>query len=539
VLQHTGLDDAQLGPRLARLLAPSSPLPAREMVARGLAPLAGAEPWLALYQLWVRGGATLADQASRTASDLPVAAVMTALVDPHLPAVVLDFIARRRIHSPETLRLVVHHPRVHDATLRLLARCAPEGVCGAVARNQRRWLACPAIAEQLLRNPCCDRATAHAVLELGAREAVSGLAELRSQTLAGAVLQDSPEAHARAIAWMLRSGPADPFLELGAQATPRRAAPGEPEGQGLPGLPGPARGLSLRPGPPAPPPDLPASTGPSAPPIGLTLRRVPGSAGAARPTPDLSLRPGPAAPSDLSPRTGPTPPDLSPRTGPQPSHLSPRTGPPASDLSPRTGPTPPPIGLTLRPSPGSAGTARPSPDLSLRPDLAPDLSPRTGPGKQLDLTLRPASGLEDQPGETAAAPARPRGLSFQAAHPPDELDELDLPIADDWDELDPAEIPPPAPRGPVLTPARPPAAYRALAEPQPPAPPPARPTPRRPTAPCSYAERLELVLDPGTPLPLAMSQLHRLRAPDLRRVAAARRLPPALVAAARRRVGAG
>jgi len=443
VLQHTGLDDAQLGPRLARLLAPSSPLPAREMVARGLAPLAGAEPWLALYQLWVRGGATLADQASRTASDLPIAAVMTALADPHLPAVVLDFIARRKIHSPETLRLVVHHPRVHDASLRLLARCAPEGVCGAVARNQRRWLACPAIAEQLLRNPCCDRATAHAVLELGAREAVSLLAALRSQTLAGAVLQDSPEAHARAIAWMLRSGPSDSFPELGAQATPRRAAPGEPEGLGLPA---PGRGLSLRPGPPAP----------------------------------------------------------------------------RSDLSPGPGSSAPPIGLSLRPGPDDDGAPRPSIGLSLRPSPS-------------DLTLRPASAADDLPDETAAAPARPRGLSFQAAHPQDELDELDLPIADDWDELDPAEIPPPAPRGPV-TPARPPAAYRALC---PPEPGPAAPTPRRrPTARRSYAERLALVLDPGTPLPLAMSQLHRLRVPDLHRVAAARRLPSALVAAARRRVGA-
>lgn len=404
MLQHTGLDDAQLGPRLARLLAPSSPLPAREMVARGLAPLAGAEPWLALYQLWVRGGATLADQASRTASDLPLAAVMTALADPHLPAVVLDFIARRKIHSPEILRLVVHHPRVHDASLRLLARCAPEGVCGAVARNQRRWLACPAIAEQLLRNPCCDRATAHAVLELGAREAVPGLAELRSLTLAGAVLQDSPEAHARAIAWMLRSGPADVFPELGAASSTRRALPGEAEALPAPGSP---RSLSLRPGPPAP-----RST--------------------------------------------------------------------------------PPIGLSLRPA-----------------------------------------HAEDPPGAIATAPARPRDLAFaRGLSPPDELDELDLPIADDWDELDPDEVPPPAPRGPAARPHWTPPA------PDGPAPPPAPRSPRPGTAhPHSHTERLELVLDPNTPLTLAMSQLHRLPLPDLRRVAAARRLPSALVAAARRRVG--
>ena len=457
MLQHTGLDDAQLGPRLARLLAPSSPLPAREMVARGLAPLAGAEPWLALYQLWVRGGATLADQASRTASDLPVAAVMTALADPHLPAVVLDFVARRRIHSPETLRLVVHHPRVHDTTLRLLARCAPEGVCGAVARNQRRWLACPAIAEQLLRNPCCDRATAHAVLELGAREAVSVLAEMRSQTLAGAVLQDSPEAHARAIAWMLRSGPADLFPELGAQATPRRAGSGEPEPPGLP-APGPARGLAFRPGPPP-------------------VRNLSPGPGSPAPSIDLPLRPGPG---DLDRSTGTT-------------------------------------GTTLA-GPGAPG------ERSLPP---------ARPAAVSGLTLRRAADAEELPGETGAAPARARGLSFQAAHPVDELDELDLPIADDWDEQDPAEIPPPAPRGPVA---------RFVAE----SAEPARPAPARPVAPPrsshpamgTYAGRLELVLDPATPLPLAMSQLHRLRVPDLRRVAAARRLPSALVAAARRRVGA-
>ena len=253
-MQHAGLDDAQLGPRLARLLAANSPLPAREMVARGLAPLAGAEAWLALYQLWVRGGPTLAEHASRTAGELPPAAVMTALADPHLPPVVLDFMARRRIRSPETLRLIVHHPRVHDATLAALARCAPEQVCGAIAKNQRRWLACPAIAEQLVHNPCCERATAHAVLELGARESIAGLAELRRRALAGVDLQDDPATHARATAWMLRSGPADTFSELAAglsskpASTSPRADPERP--------PPAARAsdhLSLRPGPPRPP----------------------------------------------------------------------------------------------------------------------------------------------------------------------------------------------------------------------------------------------------------------------------------------------
>ncbi len=433
-MQHTGLDDAQLGPRLARLLAANSPLPAREMVARGLAPLAGAEAWLALYQLWVRGGPTLAEHASRTAGELPPAAVMTALADPHLPPVVLDFMARRRIRSPETLRLIIHHPRVHDTTLAALARCAPEQVCGAIAKNQRRWLACPAIAEQLVQNPCCDRATAHTVLELGAREAIAGLGELRRRALAGQGLQDDPATHARATAWMLRSGPADTFLGLAA---------------------------------------------------------------------NLSLRP--ASVSERGdPHQAPSLPDIAPRSAPD--------------------------GLSLRPGPA------PTPDdLSLRPGASlPAL--RVGDGEVAPASARPEPGM-GLPHRIALADERDEL---------DEQDELDLPIADDWAD-DPADVDVPAPRGAVPLPELelPPAALRpgrALARvPQQlelPAPSQAlRAAPDRPTS--SYRDSLAQVLDPATPLPQAMSLLHRLRVPDLRRVAAARRLAPPLLAAARRRMGAG
>ncbi len=463
-MQHAGLDDALLGPRLARLLAANSPLPAREMVARGLAPLAGAEAWLALYQLWVRGGPTLAEHASRTAGELPPAAVMTALADPHLPAVVLDFMARRRIRSPETLRLIVHHPRVHDATLAALARCAPEQVCGAIAKNQRRWLACPAIAEHLVQNPCCDRATAHAVLELGAREAIAGLGELRRRALAGQGLQDDPATHARATAWMLRSGPADTF-------------------------PGFAANLSFRPA--GSREHSEAARAPSS--TDLALR----ASAALRPVSNLSLRP------DL-PDQGPS----------RPGHAPP----PARD------------------------------DLSLQP----------GPPHPLrdDMSLRPGAplpALRVGDGGIARASGPPHGITLDDERDAlderdelDELDELDLPIGDDWAD-DPSDVDVPAPRSAVPLPELelPPAALRPgrplphipqqLELPTPSQGPRAAPDRRRP----GYLDSLAQVLDPATPLPRAMSLLHRLRVPDLRRVAAARRLAPPLLAAVRRRMGAG
>lgn len=64
------------------------------------------------------------------------------------------------------------------------------------------------------------------------------------------------------------------------------------------------------------------------------------------------------------------------------------------------------------------------------------------------------------------------------------------------------------------------------------APAPAPPPPRT-----RHVAQVDQVLDPTTPLPLAMSLLWRLRRPDLRRVADARRLARPLVAAARRRLG--
>lgn len=481
MLQHAGLDDALLGPRLARLLAASSPLPAREMVARGLAPLAGAEPWLALYQLWVRGGPTLAEQASRTAGELPVAAVMTGLADPHLPAVVLDFMARRRIHSPETLRLLVHHPKIHDSTLGALARCAPEMVCSAIAKNQRRWLACPAIAEQLVHNPCCDRATAHAVLELGAREAIAGLAELRRRALDGAALQDSPEQHARATAWMLRSGPGDSFPELDHFLEPARPAGPRPGAAGEPGGLGPHTGLGL------------------------------------------SLRPGSLA-------------QRSPRSEPED----------ALDDLPLPGAPGGPGRLSFRS--GAANDRQVPGRLSLRPGHSDNRDDPPLPGSTdapVRLSLRP--GSNDAPRRVLGELGRLGDLGRVESL--DDLDDLDLPLGDDWDD-DPGEADPPAPRGAVplpelaLPPARPLAPRqlelpRAAASPPRDAGAPVRSmSPATAKPPTRYAAQVQLVLDPTTPLPLAMSLLHRLRAADLRRVATATRLAPALVAAARRRTGA-
>ena len=119
----------------------------------------------------------------------------------------------------------------------------------------------------------------------------------------------------------------------------------------------------------------------------------------------------------------------------------------------------------------------------------------------------------------------------------DDLDDLDLPIGDDWDdEQDPPSCCRQRPDVRVVAGPQPASVPRVLEVRRPPVRPDAN-TDARATA-LSYEAQVQRVLDPATPLPLAMSLLHRLRAPELRLVAAGKRLAPALVAAARRRTGA-
>jgi len=161
---------------------------------------------------------------------------------------------------------------------------------------------------------------------------------------------------------------------------------------------------------------------------------------------------------------------------------------------------------------------------------------------------RPA-GSPPAPSDLSARPAPAPRLDLTALE--DDGEELDLPIAEDWDAaLGPgiADIPPPAPRSAVSP---------VDDDVQLPPPPPRKPEQRllfsdaldgaatrpavrapspRPTPVSTYAESVTRVLDPRTPLTVAMSLIHRLRPADLRRVAAARHLPDALVTAARRRL---
>lgn len=208
---HPPLGEARLGARLLKIVGPQATPAMRELAARALVPLIGAETWLALYHLWAVGDEPHAGLAGRTAAELPGPPIFAALADPLVPPPALDFMARRRLARADELAVLVRHPMVADATLELVARCAPARVCEAIAAAHRRLLACPTIAAALACNPNCPPSALHAAVELGARERVPGLRGLQRALLSGHVRPDSPDDHAARLEAAARSRPGDPL----------------------------------------------------------------------------------------------------------------------------------------------------------------------------------------------------------------------------------------------------------------------------------------------------------------------------------------
>jgi hypothetical protein len=242
---HPPLGEARLGPRAFKVVGPQSTLAMRELAARALVPLIGAETWLALYHLWAAGDEPHAGIAGRTAAELPGPPIFAALADPLVPPPALDFMARRRLTRADELAVLVRHPMVADATLELVARCGPARVCEVLAAAHRRLLACPTIAAALACNPHCPPSALHAAVEFGARERVPGLRGLQQALLAGHVRPDSKADHAARVDAALRSLPGDLFpappLPPDPEDAPEPPAPPAPEPVSAAPPPAPAR----------------------------------------------------------------------------------------------------------------------------------------------------------------------------------------------------------------------------------------------------------------------------------------------------------
>ncbi|PIE17921.1 MAG: hypothetical protein CSA65_07135 [Proteobacteria bacterium] len=167
-LQHTPLDPAHVSPAVARVIAPTTPAPAKMMAARGLVPMGPGDLLTVLYQLQLDADPQLAGAAKQSGERLPDNILGPALAGPLDPRVI-DLFSSQVIAKPEVMRQVLLNPYTHDETFVTLAGQLREAELEILAQNAQRLLRTPAIIEALYFNKNARMSTVDRLLELAIR----------------------------------------------------------------------------------------------------------------------------------------------------------------------------------------------------------------------------------------------------------------------------------------------------------------------------------------------------------------------------------
>jgi hypothetical protein len=167
-LQHTALDPAHVSPSVARVVAPTTPAPAKMMAARGLAPMGPGDLLTVLYQLQQEPDPQIAGAAKQTAERLPDNILGPALAGPLDPRVI-DLFSSQAIAKSEVMERVLLNPYTHDETFVTLAGQLAERELEILAQNAQRLLRTPAIIEALYFNKHARMSTVDRLLELAIR----------------------------------------------------------------------------------------------------------------------------------------------------------------------------------------------------------------------------------------------------------------------------------------------------------------------------------------------------------------------------------
>jgi hypothetical protein len=163
------LDLAKLSQVATRVLDPKSPLPRRQMAARGIVPGLKASDMLTV----VAALAEVEDEAvsriaQATLDKLPVQ-LLAGGFTPDLQAGVIDVLARKYATEVEMMGKLLALPQIAMATVASAASLASEAVAELIATNEERLIANPSIIEKLYMNKRTRMSTADRVIELAVR----------------------------------------------------------------------------------------------------------------------------------------------------------------------------------------------------------------------------------------------------------------------------------------------------------------------------------------------------------------------------------
>lgn len=166
------VDVEKLSAPARKMLDPASPLPVRQMAARGLAPgVKPAEALTVVALLSESGDEAVATTARTTLGKLP-APILNGALGGDLPAGVLALLAPLYAQNAIVMEKILAHPAILPEAVADAAAAANEGVAELIATNEQRLLAHPAIIEKLYMNKATRMSTADRVLELAVRNKI-------------------------------------------------------------------------------------------------------------------------------------------------------------------------------------------------------------------------------------------------------------------------------------------------------------------------------------------------------------------------------
>ena len=161
-----------LSPATRRAADPASPVPARTMAARGLAPMPPKDLVTAQFALTFDPDGTVADTARKSLSNLDPRLATAVLADTTLSPFVLEYLATALVSRDADIERILLNPSTPDTAFAVAAESGSEAVCELIANNQARLLQSTEIARALVTNSKALKSTLDRVIDFLVRSGI-------------------------------------------------------------------------------------------------------------------------------------------------------------------------------------------------------------------------------------------------------------------------------------------------------------------------------------------------------------------------------
>lgn len=155
-----------------RAVDPASPVPARLMAARGMAPMQPRELVTAQFVLTFDADPKVRETAEKALTNLDARIANSVLVDPQLSVHVLDYLATALALRDGDIERILLNNSTPDRAYIYVAEICSEHVSEIIANNQARLLKAPEIARALTKNPNARKATVDRVIDFLVRSSI-------------------------------------------------------------------------------------------------------------------------------------------------------------------------------------------------------------------------------------------------------------------------------------------------------------------------------------------------------------------------------